>query len=121
MTDSRSSVHPTEVRRLPEERRLRVTWSDGHVGEYDYAYLRGYCPCAACQGHTNEAIHFHPPPGGSAGLVAEEIQPVGNYAISIRWSDGHDTGIYRFDFLRRLCPCDACEGDPEDTPPIERG
>jgi DUF971 family protein len=32
------------------------------------------------------------------------IEPVGNYAISIAWSDGHSTGIYRFDFLREICP-----------------
>jgi DUF971 family protein len=36
------------------------------------------------------------------------IEPVGNYGISIHWSDGHGTGIYRFDFLRRICPCKEC-------------
>lgn len=109
--------HPTEVRRLPDEGRLRITWTDGHVGEYEYRYLRGYCPCAACQGHTNEAIAFNPPAGEVHPL---EIVPVGNYAISFHWSDGHGTGIYRFDFLRRLCPCGACGGDPVNTPPIGR-
>ncbi|MFP3940491.1 MAG: gamma-butyrobetaine hydroxylase-like domain-containing protein [Thermoanaerobaculia bacterium] len=109
--------HPTEVRRLPEEGRLRVTWSDGHVGEYDYTYLRGYCPCAACQGHTNEAIRFHAPVGD---VRPETIEPVGNYALSFHWSDGHGTGIYRFDFLRRICPCPACAGDPDGTPPVPR-
>jgi DUF971 family protein len=116
-----ATLYPTEVRRLPEAGRLRLTWSDGHVAEYDYAYLRGYCPCAACQGHTNEAIHFHRPP---ASVAAEAIEPVGNYAISIRWSDGHATGIYRFDFLRLICPCDQCAregtGEGEEPPPVER-
>jgi DUF971 family protein len=123
MSDSHATARPTEVRRLPDEGRLRITWSDGHVGEYDYEYLRGYCPCAACQGHTNEAIRFHSPPegaGGEGGLYPESIQPVGNYALSFHWSDGHDTGIYRFDFLRRICPCDGCRGSAETTPPIER-
>lgn len=116
-----SRLSPTEIRRLPEARRLRVTWSDRHVGEYDYDYLRGYCPCAVCQGHTNEEIRFYPPEEPPSGpLVAETIELVGNYAISILWSDGHGTGIYRFDFLRRLCPCDACRGDAETTPPVER-
>lgn len=109
--------HPTEVRRLPDEGRLRVTWSDGHVGEYDYTYLRGYCPCAGCQGHTNEAIRFQAPAGD---VRPEAIEPVGNYALSFHWSDGHGTGIYRFDLLRRICPCPACAGDPEATPPVPR-
>ncbi len=112
------SPRPTELRRLPEEGRLRITWTDGHVGEYDYDYLRGYCPCASCQGHTNEAIHFIPP---ASPMRSVEIQPVGNYAVSFLWSDGHGTGIYRFEFLRRLCPCPACAGDPELTPSIPRG
>jgi prepilin-type processing-associated H-X9-DG protein len=109
--------YPTEIRRLPEEGRLRVTWADGHVSEYDYSYLRGYCPCAMCQGHTADAIRFHRPPGP---VSAWTIEPVGNYAVAIHWSDGHGTGIYRFDFLRDLCPCPVCGGDPEATPPIDR-
>ncbi len=108
-----AALYPTEVRRLPEAGRLRLTWSDGHVAEYDYDYLRGYCPCAACQGHTNEAIRFHRPPGP---VTAAAIEPVGNYAISIQWSDGHATGIYRFDFLRLICPCDECAHEAEETP-----
>jgi DUF971 family protein len=52
-------------------------------------------------------LRYHPPPGP---VVALEIQPVGNYAISIRWSDGHSTGIYRFDYLRQVCPCARCGG-----------
>jgi len=39
---------------------------------------------------------------------AMEFHPVGNYGVAIVWSDGHDTGIYTFDALRRLCPCEAC-------------
>ena len=110
--------YPTEVRRLPEEGRLRITWSDGHAGEYEYRYLRGYCPCAGCQGHTADAIRYHPPPAGEVAPVS--IQPVGNYALSIHWTDGHSTGIYRFDFLRRLCPCEACAADAQETPPVPR-
>lgn len=97
--------YPSEIRRLPEENRLRVLWEDGHVSHYDYGYLRGFCPCAVCQGHDNDAVVFHPPP---AQVTPSSIEPVGNYGISILWSDGHATGIYRFDFLRQLCPCEAC-------------
>jgi DUF971 family protein len=102
----------TEARRLPQERRLRLTWSDGHSAEYEYDYLRGWCPCAMCQGHSGSAIRYHPAVGP---VTAESIQPVGNYAISIAWSDGHATGIYRFEFLREVCPCPACAGDEPKT------
>jgi DUF971 family protein len=98
----------TEVRRLPQERRLRLSWSDGHVAEYDYDYVRAWCPCAMCQGHSGSTIRYQP---ASGPVTAESIQPVGNYAISIGWSDGHSTGIYRFDFLRQVCPCAACAGE----------
>lgn len=112
-----NTAHLSEVRRLPERHRLRLTWGDGHEAEYDYDYLRGYCPCASCQGHAVDSIRFHPPP---APVEPVEIQPVGNYGISIHWSDRHATGIYRFDFLRQICPCDACGGDEveqrEETP-----
>jgi DUF971 family protein len=101
---------PTEARRLPEERLLRITWTDGHIGEYPYAYLRGWCPCAMCQGHSGLGIHFHPPSGP---VTITTIQAVGNYALSFVFSDGHSTGIYRFDFLREICPCPACGGPSE--------
>jgi DUF971 family protein len=106
-------LYLVEARRLPEERRLRLTWSDGHSAELDYDYLRGFCPCAFCQGHSAVEISFHPP---SRPVTAESIQPVGNYAISIAWSDGHSTGIYRFGFLREICPCAACGGAKGDVP-----
>lgn len=116
---STATIYLTEARRQPAEATLRLAWDDGHAADYAYTYLRGYCPCAACQGHTNEAIRFHPPTG-AVDLVA--IEPVGHYAISLRFSDGHGTGIYRYDFLRKICPCAACrhgsepaEG-PESTP-----
>jgi DUF971 family protein len=100
-----AELFPTEVRRLPGERRLRLTWSDGHVGEYDYRLLRGWCPCAFCQGHGAQSLAFHEPPG-PVDLVGIEV--VGHYALCFKWSDGHGSGIYRFDLLRELCPCREC-------------
>ena len=108
-----SRSNSCEIRRLPSERRARLTWSDGHVAEFDYDYLRGYCPCAACQGHAAGPVRFHEP---AVSVEPADIAPVGNYAIAFAWSDGHGTGIYRFDFLREICPCDACrrarDGEP---------
>lgn len=98
-----------EARRLPEEKRLRLTWNDGHSAEYGYQYLRGWCPCAGCQGHTGLTIRYQPPAGAISSV---SVSPVGNYAISLAFSDGHGTGIYRYDFLRRICPCGQCSEVP---------
>jgi DUF971 family protein len=90
----------TEVARQPAERSVRFVWSDGFSAECPYDELRGYCPCAGCQGHWAHEVGYHPP---ASPVEPVTIEPVGNYAISIHWSDGHATGIYRFDFLRHLC------------------
>lgn len=95
----------TSIHRLPEDRQLELTWTDGHRARFDFDWLRGWCPCAGCQGHETVRVHFRPPPGP---VTPVEIQPVGNYAVSFVWSDGHTTGIYRFDFLRAICPCEEC-------------
>ena len=112
------SAQPTELRRLPESRRLRIVWSDGHQAEYDYDYLRGYCPCASCQGHHRLEIEFQPP---AASVTPLAIEPVGNYAVAFQWSDGHATGIYRFDFLRRICPCSECRAARQQAAAGEPG
>ncbi len=52
----------TEIRRLDDQRALRLTWSDGHAADFDYDYVRGYCPCAGCQGHGSMAVDICPRP-----------------------------------------------------------
>ena len=105
------SIHPTEIRRQPATQTLKFVWSDGHEAEYGYDYLRGFCPCAGCQGHGAHKIEFRPPESPVEPLT---IRPVGNYAISFHWTDTHSTGIYRFEFLRSICPCDGCRAERED-------
>lgn len=105
------SLYPTEIRRQAETRTLRILWSDGHEAEYEYDYLRGFCPCAGCQGHGAHRIEYQAP---KSPVEPVTILPVGNYAISFHWTDAHATGIYRFDFLRGICPCDSCRAEHED-------
>jgi DUF971 family protein len=83
---------------------LGIVWEDGHESYYPGRTLRCACPCAQCvdemSGHKllqDEAV--------PEDIQLLEIQPVGHYAIAVRWSDGHDTGIFAFERLRRLCPC----------------
>ena len=86
---------------------IGIVWDDGHESYYQSHALRCACGCASC---VDEAT-------GKKILIdervprdvrAREFHPVGNYGVAIVWSDGHDTGIYSFDTLRRLCPCEAC-------------
>lgn len=93
-----------EARREPTSGELVLRWEDDHTGAFAYSLLRGFCPCAACQGHHAAAIVFRP--AGSPTL--ERVEPVGSYALSLAFADGHGTGIYSFDLLRRFCPCPQC-------------
>jgi DUF971 family protein len=97
---------PTEINHIRSEGIVRILWDDGHVGDYAQSYLRGYCPCALCQGHGSNRKFISVP---DAELV--DIRPVGNYAIEFRWHDGHSTGIYTYDYLESLCPCPVCQAD----------
>jgi DUF971 family protein len=88
-------------------RETEIDWADGHKSMYPHAILRGYCPCAGCQGHEG-SIRFIDTTDSQQEL--EEIHPVGNYALSLKWFDGHDSGIYSWRYLRALCGCAECRG-----------
>jgi len=77
---------PVEINHIKSEGVVRITWDDGHVGEYAQEYLRGYCPCALCQGHGAQRKFISVP---EARL--QDICAVGNYAVEFRWQDGHST------------------------------
>ncbi|MEZ4227400.1 MAG: DUF971 domain-containing protein [Polyangiaceae bacterium] len=76
---------------------MEIDWSDGRKFKYPHRILRGYCPCAGCQGHGG-TVSFQEPPN----LELREIAKVGNYALGLTWGDGHASGIYSFRLLRRL-------------------
>lgn len=100
------NVVPTKLERR-DARHLAITWSDGQIRRYTYAELRDACPCATCREKRNAPP---PSPFELPILTAEEAQPlaitgmkpVGHYAYSIEFSDGHDTGIFTFELLREL-------------------
>ena len=88
---------PVLLTPIPEERILRVLWDDDAMCDYPFSYLRGWCPCAVCQGHGGERrfVEVEDPQLAS-------IDMVGNYAVNPTWADGHETGIYTFEYLRSL-------------------
>jgi DUF971 family protein len=97
---------PLAIRSPRGARTTEIDWADGHKGVYPHEVLRGLCPCAGCQGHSG-TIKFV----ASSGIEQEieDIEPVGGYALAIKWFDGHASGIYSFSYLRTLCHCDACK------------
>jgi DUF971 family protein len=99
--------YPEEVKLMEAEGRLDITWEDGHVSRFPLAYVRGWCPCAVCQGHFQEEWKYQE----VANPLLRDVQPVGNYGMKMVWADGHDTGIYQFDVLFSICVCEACDPD----------
>jgi DUF971 family protein len=83
-----------------------IEWGDGHKGVYPHDILRGYCPCAGCQGHSGTIVFKE---ASGIQLELDEIEPVGNYALRLQWFDGHGSGLYSYRYLRALCHCDECK------------
>jgi DUF971 family protein len=93
-----------------------IDWGDGHKGVYPHTILRGYCPCAGCQGHAG-TIKFVECSG--IQLEIDDIEAVGNYALRMQWFDGHGSGLYSYRYLRALCYCDECRpGVTKDEHPV---
>ncbi|QOI99090.1 MAG: DUF971 domain-containing protein [Phycisphaeraceae bacterium] len=96
---------------LKKDRGLTVEWADGTTSYYSVAYLRRMSPSADMR-RLREEMSKNPltvlPSGGGGGgggvLRAESAELVGNYAVKIRFSDGHDTGIYSWEYLREIDP-----------------
>ena len=89
----------------------QIASRDGHVGAHPYDELRGWCPCAACQGH--EHMNALPDPAifrvpALMRWTGVQVEPAGRIGLRFTWDDGHNTGIYSWARLRAMCPCDAC-------------
>lgn len=107
MPSANPATQPVEIEKMGDSA-IRIKWADGHEGVYPNAYLRSKCRCANCvQEWTGEVLVR--PETIPANIAPLRISPVGQYAIHIQWSDGHDSGIYSFDLLREVCPCGLCK------------
>lgn len=90
------------------EQEVVVTWADGHASRFPSRWLRLRCQCAGCIEEMSGRPLLEPDtvPGDVRPLA---ITLVGAYAIRVAWSDGHDTGIYTYEWLRSVCPCPQCQ------------
>lgn len=98
------STTPADLKIRLREQTLTIQWQDGSSSQFNLAVLRKHCPCAACrterdQQGSNPLRVLRADP---AGLKVVSAKLVGQYAIQFDWSDGHDTGIFDFRYLRGL-------------------
>jgi ATP-binding protein involved in chromosome partitioning len=89
---------------------LLISWPDGHESVYSPYHLRVNCRCAVCIDEDTGKRTLDPS-RVPLDIQMQNINPVGRYAISINFSDGHNTGIFTFKRLRDLCQCPICEKD----------
>lgn len=112
------AVTPAKVRiHKTEGTGVEIDWKDGHKSAWTFAWLRHGCPCAIC--HEEREQNGRKPgvpkpkpqsllPMYEAPPRPAEITPVGNYAVKFKWNDGHESGIYSWEYLRRVCQCEEC-------------
>jgi DUF971 family protein len=103
-------MHPPRKIDLKKDRGLTIEWDDGTTSYYSIAYLRKMSPSAEAR-QVREQMAKNPLtvlPASAVGkggpLRAASAELVGNYAIRVRFSDGHDTGIYSWAYLREIDP-----------------
>ena len=107
MTDA-----PTKLD-LKKDRGLTIEWADGATSYYSVAYLRRMSPSADMR-QLREEMAKNPltvlpsrAQGSASALTVLSAELVGNYALKVRFSDGHDTGIYSWAYLREIDPATA--------------
>jgi DUF971 family protein len=122
---ARIAITPDKVRvLLTEGKGMEIDWADGHRSAWSFAWLRDACPCATCNDEraqsgrkpgqpkarpTNVLPMYTPPPKPASA------HPVGRYAIQFNWQDGHSSGIYSWEHLRRVCQCRECTFGAAET------
>ncbi|NLF52327.1 MAG: DUF971 domain-containing protein [Leptolinea sp.] len=110
------NLAPLEITVHKNSRIMTIKWADGHQSEYPFGLLRAGCPCADCRG-GHENMRPEPDPAvydvhlpDSPATRLDQVKAIGSYAIGLEWADGHREGIFSWDYLRALCPCDECRG-----------
>jgi len=98
-------MRPLDIQPIGLE--LAVKWDDGREDFIPLEKLRRACPCAGCKGEIDILGNVHKNPEKPFALNAfnlVKISSVGGYAIQPVWADGHNTGIYSFEYLRQIMP-----------------
>ena len=96
-------MRPVDIQHIGAE--LAIKWDDGGEIFIPLEKLRRFCPCAGCKGEVDILGNVYKNPEKMLGPEAFElvrIASVGGYAVQPVWADGHSSGIYSFDYLKRV-------------------
>lgn len=125
---AREATEPLKVRVLKTEGTgMEIDWRDGHQSQWSFGWLRLACPCATCHDEREKAGRAVGAPVAQSTVLLpmyqaparpESVQQVGRYAVSFNWNDGHTSGIYSWDYLRRHCLCAECQAKSTFQQPI---
>ena len=110
LSELQGYMRPADIQQIGEE--LAIKWDDGSESFISLDKLRRCCPCAGCKGETDVMGNLYKNPErplSPAAFRLVRIETVGTYAMQPVWADGHATGIYSFDYLRRAA---AAGGKP---------
>ena len=97
--NSPQDIGASELRLNPQKSELSVTFTDGTMGQLTAEFLRVVSPSAEVQGHSPSERKLVP---GKRNVTIRAIDPIGNYAIRLVFSDGHNTGIYSWHYLHEI-------------------
>jgi DUF971 family protein len=110
---SLGKTDPADIEVHIPDRTMTIQWGDGHRSVYSFDQLRKECPCAVCressQAITNDPFKVVTSTVRPGEVTVTSAEQVGLYAIRFEWSDGHNTGIYSYEYLRAICPCETCQ------------
>ncbi len=101
-----SAIEPQQVEILANGD-LSILWPDGHQGIHKAYSLRIKCPCAQCVDEDSGRRTIDPK-RVPLGITIEAFDIVGRYALGLKFSDGHSTGLFAFTYLREMCECESC-------------
>jgi DUF971 family protein len=94
-----AEIWPDEIRLLRDRRTLKVFFDSGEIYALSAEYLRTHSPSAEVQGHSPEQRMTV---AGKENVQILKVEPVGNYAVRLVFDDMHDTGVFSWDYLRKL-------------------
>jgi DUF971 family protein len=109
---SSGKTDPADIEVHIPDRAMTIQWGDGHRSVYPFDLLRKECPCAVCRearAATDDLFKVVTNTVGPGEVTVTGAEQVGRYAVRFNWSDGHNTGIYSYEYLRAICPCEMCQ------------